>query len=152
MTLSPRTLFRTFAIAELFTWAGLITAIIVRATDAANFVPIAGGIHGFAFLCYATTTVFVWVNQKWSFRAGFTGLVLAIVPFATWPFDIWADKRGMLNGPWRLVPGGDEPRTFIEKVQALVLRRPIVSALTLLVVVAIIFTVLLMLGPPIPRS
>lgn len=32
-TVSPRMLFRSFAIAEMFTWAGLITALILRAFD-----------------------------------------------------------------------------------------------------------------------
>ena len=52
-TISPRMLFRSFAIAEMFTWAGLITALVLRAFDVATLVPIAGGIHGFVFLCYS---------------------------------------------------------------------------------------------------
>ena len=85
---SPRVLFRSFAVAEMFTWAGLITALVLRAFDVANLVPIAGGIHGFVFLCYSATTIFVCVNQKWPLRLGLTGLLLAIIPFATVPFEI----------------------------------------------------------------
>lgn len=152
MAITPRILFRTFALAEMFTWAGLITGLILRATGVANITPIVGGIHGFVFLCYSVTTVFVWVNQRWRFPIGITGLLLAIVPFATFPFELWADKRGLLNGGWRLAPGGEDPRGFIEHVQAWVLRRPILSAILLLILVTIAFVVLLILGPPVPRG
>ena len=150
--MSPRTLFRTFAIAELFTWAGLISALILRATADLNFVPIAGGIHGFVFLCYVATTIFVWVNQKWRFRVGAIGVALAIVPFATFPFEVWADRRHMLAGPWRLAPGGDEPRGFVEHVQAWVLRHPYLAVVGILLLVTAVFLTLLTLGPPIPRG
>ncbi|MFC7765797.1 DUF3817 domain-containing protein [Leucobacter soli] len=90
---SPRTLFRSFAIAEMFTWAGLIAALILRALEVVNIVPIAGGIHGFVFLCYSATTIFVWVNQRWRLSLGLTGLLLAIVPFATVPFEITVEKK-----------------------------------------------------------
>ena len=115
---SPRALFRSFAVAEMFTWAGLITALVLRAFDVANLVPIAGGIHGFVFLCYSATTIFVWVNQRWPLRLGLTGLLLAIVPFATVPFEIIVDRKGLLAGDWRLAPGGEAPHGFIEHVQA----------------------------------
>lgn len=151
-TLSPRLVFRTFALAEMFTWAGLITALILRALDVTNIVPIAGSIHGFIFLCYSVTTVFVWVNQKWRFPLGLTGLLLAIVPFATVPFEIYVDRRGLLSGPWRLAPGGEEPKGFIEHVQAWVLRNPVLAVVLLLVFVIALFSLLLWLGPPIPKS
>lgn len=148
----PRTLFQAVARAEMFTWAGLITALILRAFDVVNLVPIAGGLHGFVFLCYATTTVFVWVNQRWRVPVGLTGLLLAIVPFATVPFEIAVDRRGLLAGGWRLAPGGDEPRGVIEHLQAWVLRSPFVAVGVIFVLVAAVFAVLLWLGPPVPRS
>ena len=105
------------------------------------------------FLSYAATTIFVWVNQQWRPAVGFTGLLLAIVPFATVPFDIAIDRRGLLAGGWRLAPGGDEPRGFIEHVQAWVLRHLLVAVIGVVVLVAALFVVLLWLGPPpIPRG
>lgn len=151
--MTPRILFRTFAIAEVFTWAGLITAIILRSvgvTDA--LMPIAGGLHGFVFLCYCVTTVFVWVNQQWRFGRGFLGLALAIVPFATLPFEILTDRKGLLAGGWRLAPGGDAPHGFIEHVQAWVLRHWLLSIIILVALVTAVFSVLLWLGPPVPRG
>ena len=149
---SPRVLFRSFAIAEMFTWAGLITALVLRAFDVANLVPIAGGIHGFVFLCYSASTIFVWINQKWRFRLGLTGLLLAIVPFATVPFEVIVDRKGLLTGDWRLAPGGEAPHGFIEHVQAWVLRHLLLSVVLLVLLVTALFITLLWLGPPVPRS
>lgn len=149
---SPRALFRFFAFAEVVTWAGLITGLILRATDTVNIVPITGGVHGFVFLSYAVTTVFVWVNQKWSPSVGSTGLVLAIIPFATIPFELYVHRHGLLDGDWRLAPERDAPKGLIEQMQAFVLRRPVIAILLLLVLVVVLFSTLLYLGPPVPRA
>ncbi len=151
-TISPRILFRSFAIAEMFTWAGLITALVLRAFDVANLVPIAGGIHGFIFLCYSASTIFVWVNQKWHASVGLTGLLLAIMPFATVPFEIVVDRIGLLTGDWRLAPGGEAPHGFIEHVQAWVLRHVLLSVVLLVFLVTTLFMTLVWLGPPLPRN
>lgn len=151
--MSPRLLFRTFATAEAFTWAGLITALILRATGVTDaVVPIAGGIHGFVFLTYCVVTVFVWVNQRWKAGLGVLGLALAIVPFATVPFEIVLDKKQLLSGPWRVRPGGDAPQGWIEHVQAWVLRRPLLAIAIGVVLVIAAFLILLWIGPPIPKS
>lgn len=151
--MSPRALFRTFATAEAITWAGLITALVLRGTGVTDaVVPIAGGVHGFVFLSYCVTTVFVWVNQRWRPATGVLGLALAVVPFATVPFEIVLDRHGMLLGPWRLRPGGDEPRGFIERSQAWVLRRPLVAIGIIVVIVVVVFLTLLWLGPPVPKG
>jgi len=134
----------------MFTWAGLIVALILRGLDVTNIVPIAGGIHGFVFLCYSATTIFVWVNQRWKFGLGFTGLILAIVPFAPVPFEIAVDRRGLLRGGWRLAPGGDTPRGFVEHVQAWVLRHLLLSIVLVVLLVTALFVTLLWLGPPVP--
>lgn len=151
--MSPRLLFRTFAFAEVVTWAGLITAMVLRATGVTDgLVPIAGGVHGFVFLCYGVTTVFVWVNQRWPFGAGILGLISAVIPFATVPFELVIDHKGMLAGGWRLAPGGEAPRGFVEHVQAWILRHLLLSVVLLIVLVAVVFAVLLYLGPPVPQS
>ncbi|HMQ66865.1 MAG TPA: DUF3817 domain-containing protein, partial [Arachnia sp.] len=111
-----------------------------------------GGIHGFVFLCYSASTIFVWINQKWRFRLGLTGLLLAIVPFATVPFEVIVDRKGLLTGDWRLAPGGEAPHGFIEHVQAWVLRHLLLSVVLLVLLVTALFITLLWLGPPVPRS
>lgn len=150
--MSPRLLFRLCAFAEMVTWAGLITALIVRAVSGTSFVSIAGGAHGFVFLTYGVTTVFVWVNERWPARTGVLGLLTAIVPFATVPFEWWVDRRGMLSLTWRLGPSGDAPSGIIESLQAWVLRRPLLALILIAVGVSSVFVVLLWLGPPVPRA
>lgn len=149
---SPRRLFSFFAAAEMVTWAGLITALLLRASDLTNLVPLAGGIHGFIFLSYAAVTVMVWINQKWPWPLGATGLALTLVPFATVPFEIYLKRRGLLADTWRLAPGGQKPKTLAEKALAAFLRRPLVFSLLLLAGLVLVFSILLILGPPVPKG
>ena len=74
------------------------------------------------------------------------GLGSALVPYLTVPFERWAHRKGMLGDSWRLRE--DAPRSFPEKVVALALRRPLLAGLIAIVVVAVVFSVLLQLGPP----
>lgn len=152
--MSPRTLFRTFAFAELVTWAGLIVGMILKyvtqTTDAV--VPIAGGIHGFVFLCYVVVTVLVWIDARWRPATGLLGLGSAVIPFATFPFEKVVDRRGLLAERWRLAAPEAEVRGPLERLVSLVLRHPLIAALIAVVLVAAAFTVLLILGPPVPRS
>ncbi|WP_156760857.1 DUF3817 domain-containing protein [Microbacterium karelineae] len=151
--MTPRFLFRTVALAELVTWAGLISAIVLRAfgvTDAA--VGPAGGIHGFVFLSYCAVTVFTWVDGRWRPATGALGLVAAVVPFATLPFERVVDRRGLLAAHWRLAPGHEDPTGAVEHAQAWVLRRPVTAAVLAIAGVAAVFVVLLWLGPPVPRA
>ncbi len=152
--MTPRLLFRAVAIAEAITWAFLLTGMVLkyvtRTTDA--LVPPAGALHGFVFLCFVAVTLFVWVNQRWRVATGLLGLASAVVPFATVPFDVIVDRRGGLQGGWRLRAGGDEPRGAIEQVQAWVLRRPVIAAVSALLLVTAVFVALLLIGPPVPPS
>ncbi|QRZ61541.1 DUF3817 domain-containing protein [Rothia sp. ZJ932] len=152
MNLTPRTLFSIFATAEAITWAGLIAAIISRATGVADFVSTAGSLHGFVFLSYVAVTLFVWVNQQWKTSVGITGILLSVIPFATVPYEIYLKKRGLLTGGWRLAPGGETPRGFIEKVQAWVLRKPLLATAVLLGVIVVVYVALLLMGPPVPQN
>lgn len=149
--MTPRALFKTFALAEVVTWAGLITAMILRGagvTDA--LVPAAGGVHGFVFLAYCVATVIVWIDGRWSAGRGVLGLALSVIPFATWPFEVATDRAGLLARTWRLA--SEAPRTLLEHVLAWVIRHAVLAGVVLVVVVAIVFCVLLWLGPPVPRA
>lgn len=148
--MSPRVLFRTFAVAEAVTWAllllGMVLKYVTRTTDLA--VTIAGGVHGFVFLCYGVVASFVWLNQRWPVRAGAVALVATLIPFATVPVERGLNGRGMLDGGWRLAAGGDQPHGVLEKIQAWVLRRPLVAGASALAAVAVVFGILLVAGPP----
>lgn len=152
--MTPRTFFRIVAVAEAITWAFLLIAMffkyVTQTTEA--LIPLAGGIHGFMFLVFLVGTVFVWINQRWTARTGVLGLVAAVVPLATVPFDRWLERHGMLDGGWRLAPRGETPQGFFERVQAWVLRNPVVAILVAVTSVSVVFAALLIIGPPVPSS
>ena len=149
--MSPKKLFQTFAVGEAFTWALLISALIARALveGLAIAVTIAGTIHGGMFLSYCTTAVLVGVNQRWSFGKIAAAVSLAIVPFATVPFDRSLLKKGRLEGAWRTQPS-DHPsdKSVIDRLFRWFIARPLVLILTLVLAVATLFFALLSLGSP----
>ena len=58
------------------------------------------------------------------------------------------DRRGLLDGGWRLAAGGEKPRGALEKAQAWVLGNPILAVVLVLVGVGAVFSFLLFMGPP----
>jgi integral membrane protein len=148
--MNPRTLFRIVAVAEAVTWAflllGMFLKYVTRTTEA--LVPPVGAVHGFVFLCFVVTAVFIWINQRWSPVTGLLGLASAVIPFATVPYERWIERRGQLSGSWRLAPGAETPRNPAEQVQAWVLRSPLVALLVAITGISVVFTALLLVGPP----
>lgn len=147
---APRTLFRTLAIAEVVSWTLLIGGLIVRAlTDWAPAVTIGGGIHGFVFLSYGATAVLLAVHQRWAIGPAALAIVSAIVPYATVPVERWLARSGRLDGAWRLDETDDpRDRTWYDRTMRWFLRHPVVLGLGLVLLVALIFTTLLIIGPP----
>jgi len=147
---APRTLFRTLAFAEAVSWTLLITGLILRATaglDAA--VSIGGGIHGFVFLSYAATAVVVAKNNRWRPWPTAVAVVSAVIPYATIPAEIWLNRTGRLAGQWRVAETGDpRERTWHDRIFRTLLRHPLLFGLALAVGVVVVFTVLLIIGPP----
>ncbi|MFC7375572.1 MULTISPECIES: DUF3817 domain-containing protein [unclassified Brachybacterium] len=147
--LSPSRLFRIVAVAEAVTWAlllaGMFLKYVVRSTEL--LVSIGGGLHGFVFLAFLLTLVLVAVDQRWRVGQVVLGVVSAIIPFATVPFELWAERRGLLGTTWRLrqEPGRSAPTKLI----SLALRRPLPAAVIAIAVVAVVFVVLLIVGPPV---
>lgn len=148
--MQPRTLFRTVAFAEAVTWTQLLIGLFLKyVTHTTEMgVSVAGGIHGFVFLCYAATAAFTWINQKWTTRTGLLAIVSAVIPYATIPVERSLDRRGLLDGGWRLAAGGEKPRGALEKAQAWVLGNPILAVVLVLVGVGAVFSFLLFMGPP----
>lgn len=152
--MTPRSLFRAAAVAELVTWTLLIAGMVLKyGLDAGDWgVRIGGGVHGFVFLAYLVVTTVVAVNQRWSWRALVLGWLSAVVPYATVPFEVAVARRGMLEGPWRRAASADERVGFWDRLLFFVVRRPAVAAGIGVVAVALVFAVLLVVGPPVPSS
>lgn len=148
---TPKALFSTFARIEMLTWALLIAALIARATvgiDPSLFF-IFGATHGFAFIGYSVTAVLVAVNQRWPVARSAGAVLLAIVPFATLPFDKYLERRSLLEGDWRIsetnVPSD---KTWFDRLFRWFIFRPLLLVVTLVVFVIALFSFLLWLGPP----
>ncbi len=151
--MTPRELYGRLALAEAVTWTLLILGMVLKYTGVSEaFVPVFGTVHGVVFLSYCVVTCFVWVNQRWSPGFGVLGLLSSLVPWATVPFERRAVRTGRLAGGWRLSPGGERPATALERLQAWALRSPLLAVLTGAAVVAVLTSVLLYLGPPVPRG
>ncbi|MGV3732067.1 MAG: DUF3817 domain-containing protein [Microcella sp.] len=152
--LTPKKLYRIVAIAEAITWTLLITGLILRATAGLDIaVTIGGSIHGFVFLAYGATAVLTAINQRWGVGLGLLAVVTAVIPYATIPFDIWAHRTGRLEGDWRR-EATDDPRDqrWFDRLVRWMLKHPYLLAALILLAVVVLFTVLLILGPPVPKS
>lgn len=160
--ISPHRLFRTLALAEAVTWSllilGMIGKYVLRLGDWP--VSVGGGLHGFVFLSYCAAVVIVWIDTRWPAREGLLALVSAAVPYATIPVERRAIRRGLLPHRWRLraagagAQGGDDgtARGPLEKLLALLLRRPVVSTVVVLALVVVVYLTLLAMGPPVQVS
>lgn len=150
--MTPRTLFRSVAVAEAITWALLLAGMYLKyvAQTTEMLVSIGGALHGFVFLAYLVSTSFVWVNQRWSAGTGMLGLLAGVIPFATVLFDWWLERSGKLDGGWRLAAGKDQPSGAVETLQAWVLRNPLTAVFVAIVGVSVVFAALLIAGPPVP--
>lgn len=150
MTITPRSLFRTLAIAEAITWTLLITGLILRAAAGLDVaVSIGGGIHGFVFLAYGATAVLLAVNQRWSLGVSLLAIGSAIIPYATIPVELWLARSTRLDGRWR-VEATDDPRdsNWVNRALRTFLRRPLLLVALIAVAVIALFVVLLTIGPP----
>lgn len=146
---SPQVLFRRLALAEMVTWALLILGLVLKyVTHTTELgVRIFGSIHGFVFLSYCAVVLLVWLNQRWTAGVGLLSLGSAIIPFATVPMEHHLDNTGKLEGPWRM-QRGEQPAGLGDRILALAVRYPLPVAIVTVIGVAVVFSVLLMAGPP----
>ncbi len=91
--------FRLAAIVEAWSWVGLLVGMFLKYVVILNpiGVQIMGPIHGVLFVIYLVTALRVAKEQKWSVLVTTIALAVAGPPFATWIFERWALKRGMLG-------------------------------------------------------
>ena len=89
--MTPRTLYRRLAAAEVVTWAllllGMVLKYVTKTTELG--VKVFGLAHGVVFIAYCLVTLLLWVNQRWTAREGVLGLLGAVPPFLT----VWWERR-----------------------------------------------------------
>ena len=146
----PKPLFTFFATGEVITWAVLISALIMRAVGVNPIiVTIGGSIHGAMFLSYAVTAALVGVNQRWKPSRTVAAMALAIVPFATVPFERSLENKKLLEGNWRiLISEHPKDSGWFDSLFRWFIAKPLLLILSMLVVVSVIFFTLLWLGSP----
>ncbi|GMA21467.1 DUF3817 domain-containing protein [Arsenicicoccus piscis] len=150
LTARPARLYGALARAEMVTWTLLLLGMAAKYALGADWATrIAGGIHGFVFLSYCVVTVLVAVDHRWRARDLLLGLASAVVPYATVPFERSAERRGLVEGEWRLLQSdGPHPTSPVDRAVAWALGSPALAAVGAVVVVSLIFAGLLRLGPP----
>ena len=104
--MNTRTAFRTVAIAEAVSWAGLLVAMFFKwvvvadpHTGAEGGVPIMGPIHGVIFIAYVGMCLVARRSFGWSHKTTLLALAASIPPFFTYVFEVVADRRGLLGQP-----------------------------------------------------
>lgn len=148
---TPRKLYLTFALGEALTWTLLLGGLAFRQLFGAPqiLLTVIGGIHGAVFLGYAVSAAIVGVNQRWSFGRIVGAVALAIVPYATIPFERSVDGKGLLDGAWRKVETEDSrDHNWFDRLFRWFLNRPALLILTMFILVVVIFGSLLLIGPP----
>lgn len=152
--MTPRTLYRRIAVAEVVTWAllllGMVLKYVTRTTDLG--VRVFGLVHGVVFIAFCLVTVLLWVTQRWTVREGLLGLLSAVPPFLTLWWERRLEARGRLGGGWRLGPGGEAPTTVPERAVALLLARPLVAVAAGVLAVLALTALALAVGPPVQTS
>jgi integral membrane protein len=149
--MTPRKLFRRFAFAEAVTWTLLIGGLVIKATVGAPqlALTVVGGIHGAVFLTYGVIASITGVNQRWGIGRTVVAVALAIVPYATIPFEIYVERSGRLKGDWRREHSGDSRDDhWFDRLYRWFIVRPALLAGAMLIVVTAIFAALLLVGPP----
>lgn len=153
--MSPSALYRTVARAEAITWTLLIIAMVLKYGVKVGDWPvsIAGFVHGFVFLSYIATAVLVGMNQRWSKRLIVGAAATSVIPFLTIPFDKWLEGKGKLIGDWR-TETSDNPKDqrWTDSTMRWLVARPVLTAITLFVVIVAVFSTMLVMGPPGGRS
>lgn len=146
--MSPTRLHRFVARAEAVTWALLLTGMVLKyVTETTELgVQVFGMVHGVVFIAYCLTTVLLFVDQRWPVSRVALGLLAAVPPFATVPFERHAERAGLLGDSWRLRTDG--PRGAVERLAAWLLRRPAQGLVVGLLAVAGLTGVALVVGPP----
>ena len=109
MSSKAATVFRVAAVAEAFSWAGLLIGMILKYGFHASHeggVPVLGMVHGVIFICYVLVSLAVFKPLGWKPRTLVLALLASIPPLFTWWFEKWALRTGKLDGPTRSTYGG----------------------------------------------
>ena len=94
-----RTIFRTAAFAEAFTWLGLLIGMFFKhVTETTEIgVQIFGPLHGAMFVVFCVVMLTTKSVFGWNGKVLLLGLLSAVPPFATVLFERWTLGNGLLD-------------------------------------------------------
>jgi integral membrane protein len=144
----PRRLFGRLGHLEAVTWALLLLGMFAKyVTETTELgVRVFGMVHGVVFIAYCVVAVLVGIDQRWRFGRLALALISAVVPFMTVWLTLRAERNGWLAGRWRLRV--ESPAGLPERLTSAVVRKPLVGAVAVLVLVAALTALALLVGPP----
>jgi integral membrane protein len=91
--------FRVVAIAEAVTWLALLIAMFFKwVLGHEEAIRIPGMTHGIVFVVYVVVSLYTAWRLKWTLTTAALALVASIPPFGTLVFEIWAKRKGHLDG------------------------------------------------------
>ncbi|MCO1579907.1 MULTISPECIES: DUF3817 domain-containing protein [unclassified Crossiella] len=95
MFATPTARFRAVAIAEAFSWAGLLVGMFFKYVMVFNDlgVKIFGPVHGVIFVLYLFVVLMVREPLNWDGRTTTWALIASVPPFGTIVFERWVNKR-----------------------------------------------------------
>lgn len=91
--------FRIIAVAEAFSWVGLLTGMYFKylaASPTEIGVKVFGPIHGGVFMAFVVAALAVGVARKWGVVTWVLALLGSIVPLGSVIFVMWADRTGRI--------------------------------------------------------
>lgn len=96
---APAAWFRTIAVAEALSWAGLLIGMFFKYVAGGNEtgVHVFGPIHGAVFITYVLVTLVVRVPLRWDIHTSAWALVASVPPFGSIVFERWATATRRLG-------------------------------------------------------
>jgi integral membrane protein len=92
-------IFRVVAIAEAVTWLALLIAMFFKwVLGHEEAIAIPGMTHGIVFMVYVVVALFTAWRLKWNLFTTGLALLASIPPFGTVVFEVWAKRKGLLDG------------------------------------------------------
>ncbi|WP_432537553.1 DUF3817 domain-containing protein [Kineococcus arenarius] len=94
--------FRVIAFVEAVSWTLLLIAMFLKRvlhveTPPEGGVPIAGAIHGAAFVVYLLSALWAARTMKWRIGTVLLALAASVPPLCTVVFERWAHRTGRLG-------------------------------------------------------
>lgn len=95
MTTPALRLFRIAAVAEAFSWAGLLVGMVFKYLVVHNDIGVwfFGRLHGGLFVLYLAAALWAARDQRWSARVTLLGLAASVPPLTTVWFERWVRNR-----------------------------------------------------------